>query len=142
MTFSPVCFSKAPAIKAYNPDLLALILPNLEGQVTSNTLPTLAAQVKQVLFAMMNGNKPTIDNVAQRLHVGKRTLQRKLADNGINYQSLLDEVRLTIAKEMLKTTTLENGEIAFYLGFEEVNFFHRFFVNQTSKTPSEWREDS
>ncbi len=91
---------------------------------------------------MMNGNKPTIDNVAQRLYVSKRTLQRKLADNGINYQSLLDEVRLTIAKEMLKTTTLENGEIAFYLGFEEVNSFHRFFVNQTSKTPSEWREDS
>lgn len=124
----------------YNPDLLALILPNLDNQVSNNALPNLAEQVKQVLFVMMNGNKPTIDNVAQRLHVSKRTLQRKLADIGLNYQSLLDEVRLTIAKEMLHQTTLENGEIAFYLGFEEVNSFHRFFVKQAGQTPSEWRD--
>ncbi len=123
----------------HNPDLLGLIVPNLETEISRNAVPNLAEQVKTALFAMMNGNKPTIDNVASQLHISRRTLQRKLAEHGLNYQNLLDEVRLTIAKQVLHQTDLENGEIAFYLGFAEVNSFHRFFVQQTGKTPNDWR---
>lgn len=123
----------------YNNDLLAVILPSLDKQLPANHIPSLIEQVKNVMFGMMNGDKPTLENVAKRLSVSKRTLQRKLSDAGANYQTLLDEVRLTVACEMLEQTELENGEIAFYLGFDEANSFYRFFVNHTDKTPQTWR---
>ena len=42
---------------------------------------------------------------------------------------------------MLADTAMENGEIAFYLDFNEANSFHRFFIGQTGKTPNEWRAE-
>ncbi|PSJ79603.1 AraC family transcriptional regulator [Neisseria iguanae] len=123
----------------HNPDLLDLILPTLERRLPAKALPTLSEQVKQMLYEMMNGCCPTIDTVAGRLNISRRTLQRKLADNGQSYQALLDEVRQDLACQMLDQTDLQNGEIAFYLGFSEANSFHRFFVQKTGKTPVEWR---
>lgn len=125
--------------RTFNDDLIAAILPSLNKQLSADRIPSLDEQVKNVMFSMMNGDKPTLENVAKRLNVSKRTLQRKLHNLGINYQILLDEVRLSVAYEMLERTELKNGEIAFYLGFDEVNSFYRFFVNHTDKTPQAWR---
>lgn len=123
---------------SYNPDLLHLLLPSLNQQITQQPL-NLVQQVKTALIDMMNGNKPTLDQVAQKLAISRRTLQRQLSQQGYQYQQLLDEVRLQIACEMLQQNQLENGEIAFYLGFDEVNSFHRFFVQQMQQTPNTWR---
>ncbi|WP_079542324.1 helix-turn-helix domain-containing protein [Cardiobacterium hominis] len=68
-------------------------------------------------------------------------LQRRLSEHDASYQTLLDAVRLAVARQMLADTAMENGEIAFYLDFNEANSFHRFFIGQTGKTPNEWRAE-
>lgn len=44
------------------------------------------------------------------------------------------------AKELLSTTGLSVSEIAYRLGFEHPQSFHRLFKNQTSVSPARFRE--
>jgi AraC-like DNA-binding protein len=69
-----------------------------------------------------------------------RTLQRRLEQLGTSYQRLLDDVRRDTARRLLVDTDLDAGEVAFFLGFEELNSFTRAFHAWEGVTPSRWRE--
>jgi len=66
-------------------------------------------------------------------------LQRRLGDQGTTYQKLLDEVRHLSARRLLAHTDLGAGEVAFLLGFEELNSFTRAFHAWEGTTPARWR---
>ena len=68
-----------------------------------------------------------------------QTLQRRLGDLGTTYQGVLDDVRQRSARRLLANTDLGTGEIAFVLGFEEVNSFIRAFQVWEKTTPAKWR---
>jgi AraC-like DNA-binding protein len=44
---------------------------------------------------------PTLGQVAAALHVTDRTLRRRLAEEGLSFRGLLDEIREQIAEELL-----------------------------------------
>lgn len=67
------------------------------------------------------------------------TLQRRLGDEGTTYQRLLDDLRRDVACRLLSETELDAGEIAFVLGFEELNSFTRAFQSWEGTTPNRWR---
>jgi AraC-like DNA-binding protein len=69
-----------------------------------------------------------------------RTLQRRLEQLGTSYQRLLDDVRRDTARRLLVDTDLDAGEVAFFLGFEELNSFTRAFHAWEGVTPKRWRE--
>ena len=94
------------------------------------------------LHTRMQGQRPMVDAVANALAVSPRSLQRRLTESGTSYQRLLDEVRQQIARELLGATDLESGEIAFLLGFEEVNSFNRAFSAWEGTSPLRWRQRS
>src|SRR5260221_8441727 len=52
---------------------------------------------------------------------------------------VLDEVRHQSARQLLANTDLAMGEVAFLLGFEEVNSFMRAFHAWEGTTPVKWR---
>ena len=87
----------------------------------------------------MRGQRPSVEIVAKDLCVSPRTLQRRLEESGTTYQQLLDEVRQDTARKLLAATDLESGEIAFLLGFEELNSFTRAFHDWEGATPMRWR---
>ena len=68
-----------------------------------------------------------------------RTLQRRLEAVGTTYQELLDDVRRQSARRLLSNTDLDAGEVAFLLGFEELNSFTRAFHTWEGTTPTRWR---
>ncbi len=88
---------------------------------------SLLDQARAVLGRTLRGERPSIQTVAAELCVSTRTLQRRLEEAGTSYQRLLDEVRHQAARQLLEDTQLEAGEIAFVLGFEELNSFTRAF---------------
>ena len=88
----------------------------------------------------MHGDKPTIERVARELRTSTRTLQRRLRDAGTTYQALLDEVRRRSARRLRANTKLDAREVAFLLGFEELNSFTRAFHVWEGTTPTRWRE--
>ena len=66
-------------------------------------------------------------------------MQRRLGELGTTYQDILDEVRQRSAWQLLANTDLGIGEVAFLLGFEEVNSFTRAFQAWEGTTPAKWR---
>ncbi len=80
------------------------------------------------------------DMVADDLGMTSRTLQRKLNQEGVSYQKLLDEVRQTMAEDYLRDSELAIPDIALRLGYSETTSFHRKFKAVTGKTPGEFRQ--
>lgn len=124
----------------HDQDMLALLLPELEAELAEaraeQDLPT---QVMTILGRSMRGQRPSVNSVAAELYLSPRTLQRRLQRHGYSYQQLLDKTRHRTACRLLAETDLEPGEIAFVLGFEELNSFSRAFIQWEALTPSRWR---
>jgi len=66
-------------------------------------------------------------------------MQRRLGELGTTYQDVLDDFRRASARRFLADTDLGTGEVAFLLGFEEVNSFVRAFHMWEGITPARWR---
>jgi AraC-like DNA-binding protein len=124
----------------HNPQLLALIVPGLESALEeSASARTLADDVRAALSQTISGERPAVEKVAKSLGMSPRTLQRRLGEVGTTYQKLLDEVRHRSARRLLANTDLGAAEVAFLLGFEELNSFTRAFHAWEGTTPLRWR---
>ncbi|MDH0866690.1 AraC family transcriptional regulator [Mitsuaria sp. GD03876] len=94
-----------------------------------------ASRVRAVLLEGLPSGLPGIDDVARRLAVSKRTLQRRIEAEGTSYQKILNDTRLDLARHYLEKTALSHAEISFLLGFDETNSFYRAFKAWTGLTP-------
>ena len=77
---------------------------------------------------------------AKLLDTTERTLYRKLADKGVTYQTLVDEVRFDVAKDLLREQDLQHREISSSLGFTDPANFSRMFRRISGMSPSEFSE--
>jgi AraC-like DNA-binding protein len=117
------------------------MLPGLEAAVAEQEpTRTVADDVRMILGRGMHGERPTVEKIADEMRMSPRTLQRRLEAAGTTYQALLDEVRRQSARRLLANTNLDAGEVAFLLGFEELNSFTRAFHAWEGTTPTRWRE--
>jgi AraC-like DNA-binding protein len=82
---------------------------------------------------------PTMSEIAGRLGMSGRTLQRRLSDQGHTYQFLVDEARRQLAQRLLEQTDYGLAEIAFLTGFSEQSAFTRAFKRWEGQTPRSFR---
>lgn len=104
-------------------------LSELEGTAT------LQERVRAALLEQLPGGQATLAQVASRLALSPRSLQRRLAQTGPGFQNLVHEVRRELALHYLQQTPMTNGEIAFLLGYEDLNSFYRAFRAWTGRSP-------
>jgi AraC-like DNA-binding protein len=69
-----------------------------------------------------------------------RTLQRRITEDGTTFRILLTEARQELARELLSAGDASLEEVAYLLGYQDVNAFHRAFKEWEGITPGEWRE--
>lgn len=81
---------------------------------------------------------PSMATVARELCITERTLHRRLAGEGTSYRALLDEVRATLAGELLKSG-LTVAETARRLGYSETAAFTRAHVRWNGHPPTRRR---
>lgn len=79
-------------------------------------------------------------DVAEHLNISPRTLQRKLAAEGVSYNGLLNQVRQDMAEVHMQNSMLSLTEIAYLLGFSEQSNFTRAFRRWHDVPPSEYRK--
>jgi AraC-like DNA-binding protein len=82
----------------------------------------------------------TLDAAAGALAVSRRTLIRRLAEEGASFRLILDDVRSDIARALLQDRSLSIADIAFFLQYSEPAAFHRSFGRWTGLTPHAFRE--
>ena len=100
--------------------------------------PGLVADIHRLL-ASSPGDVATMDKMAQQLHVGMRTLRRRLKDEGTTYQDVILEFRVAMAKRYLKETQLPANEIASLVGYSDPANLYRAFQADTGMTPGAFR---
>ncbi len=100
----------------------------------------LALEVQRTLATRVAGGDTRIGVVARALATSGRTLQRRLADEGVSYQALLDEARKETAARHLRTSTLAISEVAYLVGYSEPAPFHRAFKRWFGVTPEVFRK--
>lgn len=84
---------------------------------------------------------PTVQFVATELHLSPNYLSDMLrVQTGQTTQQHIQNRLIEKAKELLSSTTMSVSEIAYQLGFEHPQSFHRLFKNRTSVSPLEFRE--
>ena len=86
----------------------------------------LAARVRDLIVARLR-HPPTLDDVAQVLHMSPRTLRRDLSVEGTSLRQLIDEVRATLAGELIRGGRLTVAEVSRRLGYLEVSSFSQAF---------------
>ncbi len=85
---------------------------------------------------------PTMDVLAAELGVSVRTLRRRLADEGTDYETVVDEIREALAEALLATTTLTVAEVSERLGYSEPSAFARAFRRWKAMSPNEYRRSA
>lgn len=101
---------------------------------TEDFTAAVAARIEEALESGVGA-----EEVAARLHMSKRTLQRRLDEVGVSFQELVDRVRAEKARALLRDEHLSLAEVAFRLGFSEVSSFSRSFRRWTGVSPGRYR---
>ena len=124
-----------------NAELLAMLAPQFEEELKQESNDDqFAERVRIAIQQKLTGRRPTIDDIADALHVSSRTLQRRLQDEGSSFQRVLDEARHQLARHYLNNSLLELNEAAYLLGYEDGNSFVRAFRTWEGVPPARWRE--
>ncbi|XXZ00490.1 AraC family transcriptional regulator ligand-binding domain-containing protein [Sorangium sp. So ce302] len=103
-----------------------------------SSAPT-SQRVSAALLEGLPSGLVTMETIARRLGLSKRTLQRRIEDEGTSFQQILKETREALARHYLDNTSLPVAEISFLLGFSEPNSFYRAFRAWTGTTPDQAR---
>jgi len=121
------------------------ILTTLESHANAqlsnlNKEHTFLALLRLVLEEALNTGETSQQYIAQQFGISTKTLQRRLAELGIQYQTLLDDIRLESAKRLLTETVLTLDKVSAKLGFKEPRSFYRWFNKLENQTPGKYRE--
>lgn len=95
-------------------------------------------QVYTNLLGLLPSGTPSLIELASRMNVSERTLQRKLNAENISFKEILCELRVDLAKRYLKEQRYQISEIGYLLGFSAPSNFVRFFKKQVGYSPTQY----
>lgn len=134
--------AEAPFLTA-NEAAWATFEPELRRQLEAlDQSDSVSQRVRDVLLEALPSNTFSLPEVASRLAMSPRTLQRRLRQEGVPFKTVVDNTRHELALSYLRRKDLPPIEVAFLLGFAEVTSFYRAFNRWTGNTPEGYRRSS
>jgi AraC-like DNA-binding protein len=120
-------------------------LAQINDQVMINYLADLdkddiIQQVKVAIIEQLPSGNVTDEKISEAVYTSKRSLQRKLNEQGTTFKTILTEVREDLALKYIHDRKLTLTEISFMLGFSEMSSFSRAFKRWTGESPKEFRK--
>ena len=112
---------------------------NVFNSVPVSGLNLLPIRLRKIILNS-EGVFPSLESAADTLGMSGRTLRRRLSDEGSSYQTVLNEVRSQLAKELLRNGEKNITDIAFLLGFGDTSAFTKAFKKWTQMSPSEFKK--
>jgi AraC-like DNA-binding protein len=97
-----------------------------------------SAEIRRMLVEHP-GRFPNLEGMADALSMHPRALRRRLESERTTYRDVLAGVRMRLAIEYLRKTTMTNEEIASRLGYSDAANFRHAFIRWTHQAPSEFR---
>lgn len=106
-----------------------------EAQVNDNLVGTLFS-----LLVRVNRQYPSAKEAAAQLFMSERTLNRRLASQGLSFGNVLDQVRQQRATYLLDRSHLSVEQVGEMLGFAETASFSRAFKRWLGVSPMNYRQ--
>lgn len=100
----------------------------------------LRARVAAALIERLPHGEPSQQEIGAALHLSTRSLQRRLAADGVSYQDVLEDTRRTLATSYLADPEYSVSEVTYLLGFSDTSSFSRAFRRWTGQSPSAFRD--
>jgi len=120
-----------PVLKEHAERLL--VLRSVQGGIVD--------EVRKALNTVLASGNVKLQQIAKRLAMHPRTLQRRLNDAETSFQEVLDGLRQDLAKHYLYESEVSLGEIAFLLGYHDQSSFNRAFKDWFQVSPSAFRAE-
>lgn len=146
----PVVFDSGFAGLAVGPEVLARPIDAADPQTRRVATAYLASRhpdvglsfaerVSDLVRRLLPTGHHSADVVAEQLHLHRRTLQRRLLEEGTTYAELLDTQRRSLAVHYLARPEMQIGQIAVLLGYTEQSAFNRAFRRWFATSPRDYR---
>jgi AraC-like DNA-binding protein len=103
---------------------------------------SLVADIRQTIANLLPSGRAKADTVATELGLTRRTMHRRLAEQGISYRELHDTLCRDLAERYIAEETLNFQQVAFLLGYADQSAFSVAFKRWTGLSPKEARERS
>lgn len=123
------------ALHATHVEHLELLYARLDASTPRN----IEARVRQALGSDLRCSFASADRVARALHMSRRTLARRLDEEGTTFSEVLDSHRRELGVRYVARSALTLAEISERLGFSQVQGFGRAFRRWTGRSPLEYR---
>jgi AraC-like DNA-binding protein len=102
--------------------------------------PLLSERIADYLMANAYLGMANLESIAANFNTSARSLQRKLREEGVNFQQLADSVRRAIAMQYLQAGNHPVKEVSYMLGYNELSAFSRAFKRWTGLTPQDYQK--
>ena len=141
--FDGLAFSAVDANKPFltaKPQMWSIFEPELNKRLQDITQESgFRDRVRACLVEILASGHYSMNDVASRLAISTRTLQRRLKQEDTSFQKELDSLREELARHYLSSSDYTSNQIAFLLGYEEPTSFFRAFRTWTGQTPEHVR---
>jgi AraC-like DNA-binding protein len=123
------------------PEMDCGALDDLDRWQDEGPAGSLVASLRQLLLSALRANQTVgIFSVAESVGVHPRTMQRRLARDGVSYRDVLDQARYVRARELInRDRDVSLTEIAYELGYSDLAAFSRAFRRWSGEPPSALR---
>jgi AraC-like DNA-binding protein len=139
----PKAYGRLSVVDA-DPYLNSLLVKYCDEALSSRRLKSSAwrLSVENAIAPLLPHGQARIAEISQRLGVSPRTLERRLACEGMTFSRVLDELRFDLAGRYLQERDMPISEVAWLLGYRESSAFNHAFKRWTGKTPKQAHSES
>jgi AraC-like DNA-binding protein len=99
----------------------------------------LSERARQLVYQLLPTGRSFVEELAQRLDMNSRTLHRYLARDGETFSSIVDAVRVDLARRYVEDQSRSLSEVSDLLGFSAWSSFSRCFRAEFACSPMAWR---
>ena len=119
--------------------LLHIMMQHRVSELQLQSREDLASQLRRMLPSLVTARSASIAVAAKRVGLAVRTLNRHLAAEGTSFMKLREETRYSIARQLLRGTSMPANQIADRLGYANASAFTRAFRQWSGVAPAQWR---
>jgi AraC-like DNA-binding protein len=103
---------------------------------------TLRVAVENAISPLLPHGQAKANVVAEKLGMSERTLMRRLAEEGVTFTEILQQLRASMAMRYLEEDGMPISRIAWLLGYEDASSFSHACRRWTGKSPRDLRPSS
>jgi AraC-like DNA-binding protein len=123
----------------HSAELARRMLEVADSHLSRLSQPSFSSELRAILRARLEDGPCDADSIAAELHMGLRTLQRRLEAEGMAFSEVLDGARREVALELI-AADLPVRDLAMRCGFSGSRALIRAFRRWTGSTPAAYRE--